>query len=285
MSDYIRWAIDLEYAGANYSGSQIQALSLEQADTDCKNKKRTTNPHIITIQGELEKVLCTLIKKNTTTIFSGRTDAGVNAYQQTVHFDTQKDFVSLKMLNSINALLPNDISAKNLRRVDCSFHSQKSAKWRWYRYVIVNRAQRSVWDYPSLLVKNELNVVRLNESLKYLEGEHDFSAFKCLKTGNPAKICHLYKAVANKVKRDIIFIDIVADRFLYNMIRIIVGTLLYIENNSLSPSVMSDILNSKNRLNAGQTVSPVGLYLMKVDYETNYEKTNMEAILDENLFS
>ena len=253
-----RWAIDVEYNGKDFAGSQIQCLSHSHA--------RLNNIEIRTVQGELEKALCTLIKKQTKTIFSGRTDAGVNACQQVVHFDTEAELSKNKVINSLNALLPADMSVKNLRKVSNDFHAQKSARWRWYRYVITNRNQRSVWDCSSLLVRSELNLDNINKSLDYLKGEHDFSSFRCSRTQNPARICNVVYANASK-KNDIINIDIVADRFLYNMIRIIVGTLLMIEANSSAPSKMKEILESKNRSLAGQTVVPYGLYLMKVEYE------------------
>ncbi len=286
-----RWAIDIEYIGAAYAGSQIQceggsnksstSNNPEQCGKGKLDKKRINNPDIKTIQGELEQALSTLIKTNTKTIFSGRTDAGVNALAQVAHFDTDCEIDSNKMLNSLNALLPNDISVKNLREVDKTFHAQKSAKWRWYRYIIANRKHRSTWDKPSLLIRNGLDIERINESLGYLKGKHDFTTFKCSKTENPAKECNIYIAQASKTKNDMIYIDLVADRFLYNMVRIIVGTMLMIEENSLPPSVMKEILESKDRQKAGKTVTPEGLYLMKVEYNNN---SNMEAIINENLF-
>lgn len=253
-----RWAIDVEYNGKGFVGSQIQCQS--------NSKSRLNNPEIRTVQAELEKALCTLIRKKTRTIFSGRTDAGVHACCQVVHFESELELDAGKVVNSLNALLPKDVSVKNLRKVEKSFHAQKSARWRWYRYVITNRAQRSVWDCSSLLVRSELNLENINKSLSYLRGEHDFSSFKCSRTDNPARVCNVVYANASKNK-DIINIDIVADRFLYNMIRIIVGTVLMIENNSSNPSKMKEILESKNRSLAGQTVVPDGLYLMKVEYE------------------
>jgi len=208
-------------------------------------------------------------KKKTKTIFSGRTDAGVNAKCQVVHFDTDVDLHKTKFLYSINSLLPKDISVKELKKVQSSFHAQKSARWRWYRYVIVNRAFRSVWDIPSMSVHKKIDIDIINKSLEYLKGEHDFSAFRCARSDNPARICNVSYVYASE-KNDIISIDIVADRFLYNMVRIIVGTLLKIERNSWSPSKMKEILESKDRTQAGETIIPDGLYLMKVGYE-NYD--------------
>jgi len=117
-----------------------------------------------------------------------------------------------------------------------------------------------------LSVRKKLNIEEINKALEYLKGEHDFSSFKCSKSLNPAKICNIYYAKASE-KSGIINIDIVGDRFLYNMVRIIVGTLLDFEKNSFSPSKMKEILDLKDRTISGATESPDGLYLMKVGYE------------------
>ena len=254
-----RWAAEIEYAGKNFSGSQIQCLQ--------KNiNERYNNQSARTVQGELEKALRTLIKQETKTIFSGRTDAGVNAKGQVIHFETKDELDTAKAIRSLNALLPEDVSVKSLKQVPDNFHAQKSARRRWYRYVITNRNSRSVWDIPSLLISKKLDIKLIQDSLEYLKGEHDFSSFRCSKTQNPARICHIYYAGASE-KNGVINIDIVADRFLYNMVRIIVGTLLEIENKSLLPSKMKEILDSKDRKKAGMTAVPDGLYLMKVGYD------------------
>lgn len=255
----IKWAIELEYIGKGFAGSQIQCIKSD-------SRQRIDNPDIRTVQGELEKALRTLIKTEVKTIFSGRTDAGVNAKGQMVHFLTEDELDEGKFLYSLNSLLPDDISVKRIERKDERFHAQKSARWRWYRYVINNNKTRSVWDIPSLSVRKELNTEEINKALEYLIGEHDFSAFKCSKSLNPAKICNIYYAKAS-CKSGIINIDIVGDRFLYNMVRIIVGTLLDFEKNSFSPSKMKEIIASKDRTKAGATESPDGLYLMKVGYD------------------
>lgn len=264
-----RYVLVIEYIGTNYAGSQIQ-----------KGKKGSNpQPQNNTIQGELEKALSTLTKHKIKTVFSGRTDAGVHAKEQYVHFDTDYDCMDAKTINSLNGLLPKDISVKSIERKDKTFHAQKSAKYRWYRYKIINRKQRSAWDNNVLLVRDNLDVNRINESLKFLEGEHDFTAFKKVKTLNPAKICTIYKACCLK-KGDEIIIDIIANRFLYNMIRTIVGTLLMIEKKSLAPVTIKEILDSKDRTKVGPTISPDGLTLMKVIYNN----VNMETEY-ENLFS
>lgn len=254
-----RYAIKLEYIGKNYSGSQIQ-------------------PNKNTIQNELEKALCTLIggcdksKKNTPdnkrkikTIFSGRTDKGVNAKGQIVHFETDKLIVASQFINSLNGLLPKDISVSELKEVANDFHSLKSAKKRYYQYVFYNRKIRSAFDDDLLLVKYDLSTERMQKSLDYIKGEHDFSAFRSSGSVNPNKICFIYKASCKKLD-DAVVIDIVGNRFLYNMVRAIVGTLLMIERNHLPPETMKEVLDSKDRKKAGKTVNPYGLTLMKVEY-------------------
>lgn len=268
-----RYVLVVEYIGTNYAGSQKQP---DDSDVTQKNSKKPVK----TIQGEIEKALSTLTKQKIKTIFSGRTDAGVHAKEQFVHFDTDCDCSSYKFVNSLNGLLPKDISIKSVGKTDKSFHAQKSAISRWYRYKIVNRPQRSAWDKESLLCREELDIERINDSLRFLIGEHDFSAFKKANTLNPAKICNVSKAECFR-KNDKVYIDIVANRFLYNMVRTIVGTLLMIEKKSLAPETLKEILESKDRKKAGPTISPEGLTLMKVNYK---DKVNME-IAYENLFS
>lgn len=114
-------------------------------------------------------------------------------------------------------------------------------------------------------VKYSTDEERMQKSLNYLLGEHDFSSFKSSGTLNPSKICTIYEAKVSKVG-DRVFIDIVGNRFLYNMVRTIVGTLLEIEGHNLAPEHMLNVLEAKDRRKAGMTVSPYGLTLMKVMY-------------------
>lgn len=241
-----RYALKVEYIGKNYSGSQIQINGN-------------------TIQSELEIALYTLIKKEIKTIFSGRTDKGVNARGQVVHFETDKQIVASRFINSLNGLLPNDISVSELHEVSSDFHAQKSAKKRHYKYVFYNRKQRSAFDADLLLVKWDLNIQRMQKSLEYLLGEHDFSSFKSSGSETPNKVCFIYKVECKKLD-DTVVIDIVGNRFLYNMVRTIVGTLLLIEKNDLPPELMKEVLEGKDRNKAGKTVNPHGLTLMKVEY-------------------
>lgn len=255
----MRYALDVQYIGKNYYGSQIQFEDGKEIDKP-------------TIQGELEKVLCTLLESKTQinnrpikTIFSGRTDKGVNSLGQVVHFDYDKEIVASKFIYQMNEILPDDISVNNLRVVPNSFHAQKSAKARYYRYELINRRFKQAFDGDILRVKYELNIERMQSALNFLLGEHDFSSFKSSGTLNPSKVCFITRAEVEKLG-DRVFIHLEGNRFLYNMVRTIVGTLLEIEGHHLPVEHMKEVLEAKDRRKAGQTVSPNGLTLMKVSY-------------------
>lgn len=256
-----RYSFLIQYQGRNYAGSQIQ---LDE------NGNEQPTP---TIQGELERAICTLtgVKKTPTntrpikTVFSGRTDTGVNSTGQTVHVDLDKQIVASEFIKSINALLPKDISISDLQEVSGEFHAQKSAKKRHYRYVFLNREQRKAFDGDLLRVEQDLNIERMNEALSYLIGVHDFTSFKNSGSSNPYTICEIYEANCWK-NEDMVIIDIIGNRFLYNMVRIIVGTLLDIERKNENPEYMQGVLNAHERNKAGKTVSSSGLTLLKVEY-------------------
>ena len=254
----MRYALKVQYIGKNYAGSQIQF----------ENGKMIELP---TIQGELEKAISTLIgAKNANnrpikTIFSGRTDRGVNSLGQVVHFDYDKDIVASDFIYHVNEILPSDISISDLRIVPDSFHAQKSAKSRYYRYELVNRRYKQAFDGDILRVKYDLDVERMQNALNFLLGEHDFSSFKSSGTLNPSKVCLITRAEVEKLG-DRVFIHLEGNRFLYNMVRTIVGTLLEIEGHKLPVEHMNDVLLAKDRKKAGQTVSPLGLTLIEVKY-------------------
>lgn len=259
----MRYALTVQYIGKNYSGSQIQF----------ENGKLIKE---LTIQAELEKALSTLIKPKRSqsaegnkrpvrAIFSGRTDKGVNSQGQVVHFDTDETIVASKFLYQINEILPDDISVTDLRIVDDKFHAQKSAKKRYYRFEFINRRIKNAFDGDLMRVKFPIDIERMQKSLNYLLGEHDFTSFKSSGTLNPSKICTIYEAKVSKVA-DKVVIDIIGNRFLYNMVRTIVGTLLEIEGHNLPTEHMKEVLEAKDRRKAGATVSPYGLTLMKVTY-------------------
>ena len=258
----MRYALDVQYRGKFYAGSQIQF----------ENGKQIEEP---TIQGKIEQALSTLIiggksaknkqNRQVKTIFSGRTDKGVNAIGQVIHFDTDKNIVASDFIYHINEILPDDISVNNLRIVPDRFHAQKSAKSRYYRYEFINRRYKQAFDGDIPRVKFGVNIERMQKSLNYLLGEHDFSSFKSSGTLNPSKVCTLTGAEVER-QGDRVIIHTEGNRFLYNMVRTIVGTLLEIEGHNLPEEHMKCVLEAKDRRKAGQTVSPFGLTLVEVKY-------------------
>lgn len=255
----MRYAMQVQYIGKNYAGSQIQL-------------KDGVEIELPTIQGELEKAISTLISGDTAnnnrrfkTVFSGRTDRGVNSLGQTVHFDIDKPIVASKFVYQLNEILPKDISVSNLKPVDSQFHAQKSARCRYYRYIFVNRKCKNAFDGDLMRVKFDINIERMQKALNYLIGEHDFSSFKSSGTLNPSTVCNIELAECKKTG-DKVIIDIAGNRFLYNMVRAIVGTLLEIEGHNLPAEHMKQVLDACDRTKAGQTVSPYGLTLIEVTY-------------------
>ena len=255
----MRYAMQVQYIGKNYAGSQIQL-------------KDGVEIELPTIQGELEKAISTLISGDTAnnnrrfkTVFSGRTDRGVNSLGQTVHFDIDKPIVASKFVYQLNEILPKDISVSNLKPVDSQFHAQKSARCRHYRYIFVNRKCKNAFDGDLMRVKFDINIERMQKALNYLIGEHDFSSFKSSGTLNPSTVCNIELAECKKTG-DKVIIDIAGNRFLYNMVRAIVGTLLEIEGHNLPAEHMKQVLDACDRTKAGQTVSPYGLTLIEVTY-------------------
>lgn len=256
----MRYAFSTQYVGKNYAGSQIQF-------EDGKEREFPT------IQGEIERAICTFIygskcqknKRNIKTVFSGRTDRGVNALGQVVHFDYDKDIVASDFIYHVNEILPDDISISDLKIVPDNFHAQKSAVRRRYRFEFINRRYKQAFDGDLMRVKFGVDIERMNKSLSYLIGEHDFSSFKSAGTLNPSKVCIIYRAEVTR-DGDKVILDIEGNRFLYNMVRTIVGTLLRIEGHNLEPEHMREVLEAKDRRKAGQTVEPYGLTLMEVTY-------------------
>lgn len=199
------------------------------------------------------------------TVFSGRTDKGVNSIGQVVHFDCEQAIVASKFVYSLNEILPNDISISDFRQVEDDFHALSSAKWRYYTYVFINRKYRNAFDGDLMRVKYDIDIERVQKSLLYVKGEHDFTSFKSSGTLNPSTIC-LIKSATCKKEGDKVFIEFIGNRFLYNMVRTLVGTLLEIEGHNLKPEYMKEVLDCRDRRKAGKCVSPYGLTLMKVEY-------------------
>jgi len=266
-SNFFRYSLIVEYVGWGFFGSQRQ-------------------PNVKTVQSELEDSLKKLLQYDVKVIFSGRTDRGVHAKNQVAHFNVPFELNLNRFLYSLNSILSEHLSVKNVQKVDRTFHSQLSAKYRWYRYTINNQPQRSVWlDKTSCHIYEKLNVESMQKALNYLRGKHDFTSFKKVNTPNPVKECVVYNAEISE-KSGVINIDLIANRFLYNMIRIIAGTLIEIGKGIYPPEHMLKVLEAKDRTIAGFTAEACGLTFMMVGYDEKYDiKATMEINDNENLLS
>lgn len=238
----------IEYDGTNYFGWQKQ-------------------PHQKTIQETIEDSINIITKENIDIYGSGRTDRGVHARGQVANFFTNARIPGEKFKDAINSALPSDIVINYSEEVDELFHSRYSAKGKEYRYVFYNRR------IPSPLLRNyayhvpqKLHYELMQKAVSYLIGTHDFMAF--MASGSSVKdtirtICDVH---LNK-NHEIIELTINGNGFLYNMVRIIAGTLVDIGIGKIDSNAIPQIIMSKDRKNAGHTAPPHGLYLEKVFYE------------------
>lgn len=239
----------ISYDGSRFSGYQIQ-------------------PNGRTVQEEIETVLTTIHKGKFIRITSsGRTDAGVHAKGQVIHFDTDLTIPMANWRKAINALLPDDVQVIQVEEADASFHSRYDVKVKEYRYFVLNRELRDVFqrNYSSHLPGN-YDIDRINEACAMLEGRHDFTSFCSTRTDlTGEKIREIYQASCHK-NGDMLVFTFKGSGFLYNMVRIMVGTLLEIGQGKRPAEEIKDILEAKDRTAAGKTVSPEGLFLCRVEY-------------------
>lgn len=239
--------LTIEYDGTNYLGWQKQ-----------KNGA--------TIQGILEEAIKLLTKEEIELVGSSRTDTGVHAKAFIANFKTNSTIPADKFREAINHKLPEDIVIIKSEEVDINFHSRYDAKGKTYSYSIINRD-----IYPAIgrnylyHVKKKLNINSMKEACKYFIGTYDFSAFKS--SGSSVKTSiRTIKDLHIDEKNEIIKIYVTGDGFLYNMVRIIVGTLLMVGNNKIKPEEITNIIESKDRQKAGICVPAKGLTLEKVYY-------------------
>ena len=241
--------LTIEYDGKDFNGWQKQ-------------------PNKLNIQGEIERAIEIITGgEKVELIASGRTDAGVNALGQVANFRTESTMPIEKMAYAINSQLKKAIRVQKAEEVDEKFHSRYTCKKKTYRYTINNSEQGSaIFRYMQYHYPVKLDENKMNEGVKYLIGEHDFKSFKASGTSSKSSVRTIYDA---KVWRegDLIHIELTGNGFLYNMIRIIAGTLIEVGEGAIEPAEVKEILEAKDRSRAGKTVSPSGLCLMGVEYE------------------
>ncbi|SNS85956.1 tRNA pseudouridine38-40 synthase [Anaerovirgula multivorans] len=240
--------LTIEYDGSRYSGWQ----RLKNSDE--------------TIQGKLESVISEMVASPIEIIGSGRTDAGVHAKGQVANFHTKSKIPIREIHKYINYYLPQDIIVKEVTEVPERFHSRYNVKSKKYVYYIWNHWIPSAFDrkYSYHLVE-KLDIEFMKEASKKLVGTHDFIGFSSVKKTNKSTIRTINETTIAKEGNMVKFIFI-GNGFLYNMVRIIMGSLVEVGLKQKEISYIDDILESKNRSVAGRTLPPQGLFLEEVYY-------------------
>lgn len=239
----------LQYDGTKYSGWQ------RLGDTDK------------TIQSKLEQVLTRMTGTNTEVIGSGRTDAGVHALCQVANFITEDTRAAEEMKTYLNQYLPEDIAVTEVSEVPHRFHARHNAVSKTYLYRIWNLPHHEpfIRKYSLHIPEPFLKVKAMKRASEYLIGEHDFSSFASVSSKKKTNIRTIHDITFEK-NDGLVEIRITGDGFLYNMVRIIIGTLLEIGLGKMQPEEMEKILESGDRQKAGPTAPPHGLFLAQVMY-------------------
>lgn len=242
-----RYFIYLAYNGENYCGWQIQ-------------------PNGISVQETIEKALTTLLRTPTSIVGAGRTDAGVHARAMIAHFDNeQKELDTVQLTDKLNRILPKDIAIDSIKEVASDAHARFDATSRLYRYYITTRKDPYL-HHLKYKVHGNINVEMMNACANVLFEYTDFTSFSKLHTDVKTNNCKIMIAHWEKVGDDYIF-TIKADRFLRNMVRSIVGTLLEAGRGKLTPKCMRQIIEAKDRGAAGTSVPGHALFLEEVEYD------------------
>lgn len=242
------YKITLQYDGTKYNGWQKQ--------------KNTQN----TIQGKLEAVLTKMVGTEIEVFGSGRTDTGVHALGQVANFKTLKTRTCEEIRTYLNQYLPKDIKVINIEEVEPRFHSRLCAKRKTYLYRLYVGEKPNVFERKFVYNENlNLDVKKIKEATNYLIGEKDFKAFCSLKNFKKSTVRTIYSIDVLEENQEIKFI-FYGNGFLYNMVRILVGTLVEVGLGNINPSEIQNIILSKNRQLAGKTMPPCGLFLVNVEY-------------------
>lgn len=244
-----RYLIQLAYNGSNYHGWQIQE-----------------NAH--SVQAELTEKLSILLKESIQLTGCGRTDTGVHASDYYAHFDIENiKWKTIDLVYKLNSFLPSDIVIYGISEVSDKYNSRFSAISRTYKYYI-NKVKNPFKEGTSYYYNGELNVEEMNRACLYLFDYIDFTSFSKLHTQTATNNCKIEYARFDNFENELVF-TITADRFLRNMVRAIVGTLLEIGKGKLDAADMKRIIEAKDRSAAGFSVPAHGLFLEKVIYPKN----------------
>lgn len=246
------YKLTISYDGTRYHGWQSQ--------------KHTDG----TIQQKLEDLLERFLGERVELHGSGRTDAGVHAVAQVANFKTKKELSIDELQQAFYDYLPQDIMVTEIVPVPERFHSRLSAKAKWYRYTIYNSPKLNVFERQYVWhLPEKLDIAAMEQAAEYLKGEHDFISFcsnKRMKKSSVRTVFAIRIVIEPVLDGNRIHIDYYGDGFLYNMVRILTGTLIEVGQHKKKPIDMQDIFAARNRQFAGITAPPMGLKLMEVYY-------------------
>lgn len=242
-----RYLITLQYLGKNYAGFQVQE-------------------NAVTIQQVVEEAIKKVVKQKVEIFASGRTDAGVNAIAQTAHFDCNMTVPAEKFPLAVNPFLPEDIKVISCKQVDDNFHARFNVKKKTYEYhCYVSNVELPLINATSYQLKKQPNINAMKKASQLLVGTHNFKAF--MSSGGQQKTFErtIYYIDITYKNNDLVF-EVCGNGFLYNMVRIIVGTLLEVGLKRKTLQDVENALNSQNRSNSGYLVPAKALFLKSVKY-------------------
>ena len=241
----MRYFIELAYNGKNYHGWQIQ-------------------PDVVSVQEKINHAISTVLQLQIEVVGAGRTDTGVHASQMFAHFDLEKE-IKGDIVHKLNSILPNDITIYRVFLVEDEHHARFNAESRSYEYKIWLGRNPFLLDFSWQIHSQQLNVSKMNKAASLLLEYEDFQTFSKVKTDVYTFNCNVTEAVW-KQEGDLLVFHISANRFLRNMVRAIVGTLVDVGLEKITVDNYREIIESKNRGNAGLSVPAKGLFLTKIKY-------------------
>ena len=259
----MRIALGVEYDGSPFCGWQSQADGQ-------------------TVQDTLQYALCKIAGdqpagEKVSVIAAGRTDTGVHALEQVIHFDTQAERPLSAWVRGVNALLPDSIAVRWAHPVPDEFHARFSAHGRSYRYLLLNRSVRPAIQAGKVgWFHAPLDVTVMQTAAQCLLGEHDFSAFRASQCQAKSPVKHLYQLDIRRQGEMLIF-DVSANAFLHHMVRNMVGCLVYVGKGKYPPAWLGEVLAGRERSFAAPTFAPDGLYLRSIQYEAKWGLPQMES--------
>jgi len=243
----VRVALGIEYHGGGFCGWQTQ-------------------PSACSVQDKLEHALGQIAGERIATVCAGRTDAGVHALAQVVHFDTAADRPESAWVRGSNALLPSSLAVMWATMVEPRFHARYSALGRSYRYVLLNHAVRPAADQGRVGWHHRpLALDKMRSAAQSLIGEHDFSAFRSAECQARSPVRQL-RSLEIERRGDYVIFDLCANAFLHHMVRNIIGSLVYVGNGKYPPQWLGEVLAGRDRTHAAPTFDAAGLYLARVEY-------------------